>query len=37
LERLADKRTPIVVIVDDKGIVRGVLDEAGVRARLAGV
>ncbi len=37
LERLADQRTPIVVIVDDKGVVRGVLDEAGVRARLAGV
>jgi hypothetical protein len=37
LERLADRTTPVVVVVDEKGVVRGVIDETAVRARLAGV
>jgi Zn-dependent protease len=35
LKRLADKHAPLVVVVDSAGVVRGVLDEAAVRSRLA--
>jgi Zn-dependent protease len=34
LARLAEPQTKLVVVVDEKGIVRGVLDEYAVRARL---
>jgi Zn-dependent protease len=35
LERLATASTPVVVVVDREGVVRGVLDEYAVRERLA--
>lgn len=36
LERLAVEETGVLVVVDDSGAALGVLDHAGVRARLAG-
>jgi Zn-dependent protease len=36
LERLARKDVDCVVVLDEQGIVRGVLDEGAVRAQLAG-
>ncbi len=35
LEKLANERAPIVVVVDGEGVVRGVLDEEIVRTKMA--